>query len=163
MNRIQRLQILKQAQAATAPTAVTPTVPSPPADTTINLRALPNFNSNLFAARPEIIVDINGIVNIINKYLINLTGGKVDFNLVWKNPSLSGAEYSNSTKNLVNLAKWIYNVVRSRAAAYSLDGLKMIATGLIDTVKSYSFPEPNASTAQNDLISAGQRLLARLG
>ena len=167
MNKKQRLHILKQAQTATTTTtnpAAPATVPAvPPA--TIDIRTIPNFNVNLFNARPEIINDINEIVNIINKYLSMLSTpqGSITFNMVWSNPSISGSQSSNSVKNLLNLAKWIYNVVRARVQAYSLDGLRAIGNGLITTVKSYSFPESNASTVQNDLINAGQKMLAKLG
>ena len=164
MNKKQRIQILKESQNAPAApvqpaTTTTPTV----TQTTINLRQLPNFNANLFANRPDLINDINNIVNIINKYLLTLSGNKINFNMVWSSPSVTGSEFTNSVKNLLNLAKWIYNVVKSRARAYSIEGLRAIGNGLLATVRSYSFPEPESATVQNELITAGQNILAKLG
>lgn len=143
-------------------TTTTPTAPSQ--STTIDIRSVPNFKDQLFSARPDIINDLNKVVNIINKYLLILSGNKINFNIVWNNPSITGSEFSNSAKNLVNISKWIYNIIRSTAGTpYSIEGLKQIATGLIATVKSYSFPEPNASNIQNELMVAGQMILSKLG
>lgn len=159
-----RLEILRKI-AQTTPTipSSTTTTPTPVVVQNVSLRALPNFKVNLFSARPDIVNDIDHIVNIINKHLTELSGGKVTFNIVWNNPSITGSEFSNSTKNLVNLSKWIYNVVKANSAPYSLDALKQIGHSLIDTVKSYSFPEPNASGIQNELVVAGQVILNKLG
>lgn len=157
--------INKKAQSApVSPTAApTTAVTLPP--TNIDIRTVPNFRPELFSAKPDIINDLNHIVNIINKNLVTLSvpQGSISFSLVWTNPSVSGSGATNSVKNLLNLAKWIYNVIKSRAQPYSLDGLKAIGTGLITTVKSYSFPEPSASSVQAELVTAGQLLLAKLG
>lgn len=170
MDKKQRMDMLKKAQnpppTGQAATAVTPgaaaSVP-PNAPAKIDIRTIPNFNINLFAIKPEVVGDINNIANIINKNLSVLSQGKVTFPMVWTNPSITGTEFTNSVKNLLNLAKWLYNVMKSRAQAYSLDGLRAIATGLMDTVKTYSFPEDNASTVQSDLMQAGTTMLAKLG
>lgn len=154
MNKKHRINILKLSQTPT--TTVATIIP-------VDIRAVPNFNSNLFSINPSIINDINNIVNIINKHMSNLSGGKVIFSMVWQNPSITGSEFSNSVKNLLNIAKWLYNVIKSRSQAYSLDALKALANGLITTVKSYSFPEPSASNIQSELMTAGQNMLAKLG
>lgn len=170
MDKKQRMDILKKAQmppptgaaaTATTPSAAANVPPNAPAK--IDIRTIPNFNTNLFAIKPEIVADIDHIANIINKNLSILSQGKITFAMVWTNPSVTGTEFTNSVKNLLNLAKWLYNVVRSRAQAYSMEGLRAIGTGLIDTVKTYSFPEDNAATVQGDLIQAATAMLARLG
>lgn len=159
MNKKHRLNILKLSQT----TPATPTTAVIAPVVIIDIRAVPNFNSNLFSISPTIINDINNVVNIINKHMSNLSNGKITFNMVWQNPSITGSEFSNSVKNLLNIAKWLYNVIKSRSLPYSLDALKALANGLITTVKSYSFPEPTASTIQSELMTAGQNMLAKLG
>jgi hypothetical protein len=166
MNRKQRIQILKNAQAPVAPVG-----PSGPSTATvsvvppkrIDIRAVPGFNPNLFSAKSDIINDINNIANIINTNLSALSTGAITFETVWTNPSVSGSQSSGSVKNLLNLAKWIYNVIKSRAQAYSLDGLRAIATGLINTIRTYSFPEDSAASVQGDLVNAAQTILTKLG
>lgn len=166
MNRNQRIKLLKKISQTP------PAAPTQPAATTtatpvnkpqISIRSLPNFNERLFQIRPDIINDLNTIINIINTYLLTLTQDKVGFDMVWNNPSITGSEFTNGVKNLLNLAKWLYSVVRSNANAYNLSGLKQIATGLIATVQGYSFPEPEARDVQNKLVTAGQAILAKLG
>jgi len=170
MNRNQRLRILKLSQspapAGAAATAVTPAVQAtvpPNAPQRIDIRTVPGFNTNLFAVSPSVITNIEDIANIINKNLSILSNGKITFAFAWTNPSVTGSEFVNSVKNLMNLAKWIYNVVRSRAQAYSMEGLRAIATGLITTVSSYDFPEDNAATVKSDLVAAANVMLAKLG
>lgn len=169
MNKKERINLLKklsqQSEDGTDSDAVaTPeTAPTTPVQQTIDIRAIPNFKDQLFALRPDIINDLNGIVNIINQNLITLSGNKISFNIVWNNPSISGSEFSNSVKNLLNLAKWIYNVIRSNAQPYSIEGLKQIGLGLIKTVREYSFPEPQAASLQNKLTTAGQLMITKLG
>lgn len=164
----QRLKILKESQTPPSPTGTqtqssTPTtVPTTPI-ARIDINSVPNFNAVLFSKKPEIVGDLNNIINIMNKYLVTLTNNKVTFNMVWTNPSITGSDFTNSVKNLLNLSKWMYNVIRSRSEPYSIDGLRAIGTGLINTVKSYSFPEPQASNVQGELMAAGQNILNRLG
>lgn len=149
MNIKQRMSILKQSQTSQQTEH-------------IDIRSIPNFRPQLFQQKPDIIENLNIIINIINKYLVLLSNGKVNFDIVWKNPSVTGSEFVNSIKNLLNLAKWIYDVIRSQNNFYTLSGLKQIAIGLIDTVKTHSFPEPQAATVQNELESAGQIMLSKL-
>ena len=128
----------------------------------LEIRSFPGFRPQLFSARPDIIQDIDHIVNIVQRFIISLSGGRVDFTIVWKNPSISGSEYSNSIKNLVNIAKWLYSVMIFNGQAYSIDGLKKIATDLIGIVRGSSFPEPAAASLPNDLISVAQNILTKL-
>jgi hypothetical protein len=81
---------------------------------------------------------------------------------VWKNPSISGSEYTNSVKNLVNIAKRLYDVMKFNGQPYTIDGLKKIATDLIQTVRGYSFPEPAAASLPNELITIAQMMLTKL-
>jgi hypothetical protein len=149
----------------TPATPATPTTVPTAVPAKIDIRSIPNFKSTLFQVRPDIISDIENIVNIINKYLVMLSTppGSITFNMVWTNPSISGSQSANSVKNLLNLAKWIYTVIKAQSVPYTIDGLRAIGTGLITTVKSYSFPEPNASTIQSELMIAGQAIINKLG
>lgn len=162
MNKKERIKTLKQAQAIPPVPTATPVPTTAPK---IDLRSAPNFKADLFSAKPDIIDDdLSGIVNIINKYLFLLSAGKIAFDMVWRNPSITGSEYTNSSKNLFNLAKWIYNVVKAQASGpYSLEGLKQIANSLITTVNGYSFPEPEAKNVKSELVTAGTKLLNKLG
>lgn len=159
-NRIAKLKLLAQVQPTTT-TTTTPTVLAPTAAPMINIRAIPGFRAQLFSAKPDTINDIQIIVNIINKYLFTLSQGKISFDAVWNAPSITGSEFVNSVKNLLNLAKWIYNIVKSQAEPYSIEGLKQIGNGLIKTIGSYSFPEPNASSIKNELHIAAMTLLSK--
>jgi hypothetical protein len=167
MNKIKRMSILKSAQIPPANTPAQNTTPAivkqmPPAH--IDIRSMPGFNTNLFNAKPAAIEDVNNIVNIINKYLtlLSVPQGSITFATTYTNPSISGSEGTNSVKNLLNLGKWMYNVIRARTQAYSLDGIREIGTGLIKTVDAYSFPEPAASTIKSELVVAAQSLIAKV-
>lgn len=129
----------------------------------VNIMAVPGYNGNLFSIRPDVIPDINSITNIINKYLSTLSDGYVVFDLTYTNPSINASQYSNSTKNLFSLAKWLYSVITFKGEKYSITGLRAIGNYITNTVRTYSFPEPAAANAQNELITAAQLLLAKLG
>jgi hypothetical protein len=168
MNRKYRIELLKKlAQTTTTVPATAPSTNTTQSATqqqqTINIRSIPNFNAILFSTRPDIITNIDAIVNVINQYLLTLTNNDVSFSIVWTNPSISGSEYSNSTKNLINIAKWIYNVVKLNGRPYTIEGLKQIADGLIKTVNSYSFPESSTADLQSKLVNLAQLMLAKLG
>lgn len=142
MDKKDRIQILKEAQqaapaaGATAPAAA-PTTTNTLAQTTIDLNSVPGFRRELFGALPNIVNDIQQIVNIINKNLLTLSSGKVSFNITWNNPSITGSEFSDDTKHLVTLSKWILNVIRSRVPVYNMDGLRQFANNFYTTVNNY--------------------------
>jgi hypothetical protein len=167
IGRKHRLKYLKRlAQAQAAPSTGTPPTTSPPINkpaTTINIRALPKFNSNLFAQMPDIIGSFDAIVNIINKYIITLSNSEINFNIVYTNPSISGDEYSGSLKNLLNIAKWLYNdVFTVNRKLYSMQDLTNILNDLISTTKSYSFPEATASAVSSDIVNLAMVALTKL-
>jgi hypothetical protein len=151
-----RIKILKKAQqAAPAAGVATPTtniaiLPQ----TTINLDSIPGFRRELFAALPNIVNDIQKIINIINKNLLDLTGNKVSFNITWNSPSITGSEYSDDAKNLITLAKWILNVIRSKVAQYNLDGLRQFADNFFNTVNNYSL----SPGVKNELLIVGTHM-----
>jgi hypothetical protein len=161
MNIKERLDILKklaQVQPATPSTSTT----TPPPTITINIRTLPKFNTNLFSVRPDIIGNLNAVANKLNQYIMILSNNKVNFNEVWTNPSITGSEYANSLKNLLNLAKWLYGIITVNRPAYSLQDLRKIFNDLMNTVKSYSFPETNAAKAQSELVVLAITALSKL-
>jgi hypothetical protein len=150
-------------QAATPTSSSTTTTPAKLQIKPVNVQAIPGYNSNLFALRPDLIPDINNIVNIINKYLITLSDGYTQFSLTYTNPSIDASQYSNSTKNLFFLAKWLYSVITFRGQQYSHQGLKQIGDYLYSQVRTFSFVEPAAANAQNELTTAAQLYLTKLG
>lgn len=180
MKQRQRIRILKLAQAdpsagapasapgtttTTAPatsttTATTPTIPA----ITVDIRSMPNFRSQLFSARPDLIIDMNNIVGIVNKYMQLLSGNKVNFSMMWKDPSVNGTQFDNSLKNLYALGKWLYvTLTITIPTTYTMDGLKQVANGIITTTRGYSFPDPAATHAQSEIITAAQNMLTKLG
>jgi hypothetical protein len=161
IDRSQRMVMLRQAQdAQTNPSATVPPIAQPTA--TIDVRSAPGFNAALFNTKPAVVNDINNIANIINKYLSILSGGKVVFSIVWTNPSITGSEYYGGTKNLLNLAKWIYNVVRAKSTPYSLEGLKELGKNIIETTDKYSFPEPTAANVKSELVAVGYSIINKI-
>lgn len=160
-DRIKLLRTMAQTAPASGTTGTGTNTAQPVAVQTIDVRSVPNFRPTLFSARPDLIDDINKIINVLNTNMSKLTSGKINFNLVWNDPSISGDAFSNSVKNMVIISKWIYNVIRAQTAAYSIDGLRAFAINLVKTVQSYSFPE--ASQVQTELINMGHSILAKLG
>lgn len=167
--RIEFLKIFAQvaptAGTSGTPSAATSTTPTPTSITSvpkIDIHQLPRFNPNLFSLKPDIINDLNNIANKINQYMFSLSLGKVNFNIVYTNPSISGSEYTNSLKHLTTLAKWLYSVMILQASPYSLQGLHKIGTDLVSTVRSMSFPEPSATNLPTDLITLAQTMLAKI-
>lgn len=184
MDRSRRIRILKTlAQAnpsAGAPASAPGTTTTAPATTTtptttttntttpvavnIDLQAIPGYRAELFSQRPDLIVDMSKVVNVVNSYLQQLSQNKVNFKHTWLNPSISPSEYTNSLKNLYSLAKWLFSVLTTNQTKYyTVDGLKQIANGLMSTVRAYSFPEPIGTQAQSQLVAMGQSMLAKLG
>jgi hypothetical protein len=139
----------------TTPTAVPQTAPA------ITIQSLPGFNTSLFAVKPAIINNLNTIVNFLNTNIFKLSGGKVNFNLVFTNASVSGSEFTNSLKQLINLSKWIYSVLIYRGPAYTLGGLKQFANELITRARSVSFPD--APDVVQELATMAQGILTQLG
>ena len=157
MRKKDRIEILKKAQqAAPAPGATAPAATTTTAlpQTTINLNEVPGFRRELFGALPNIVNDIQQIVNIINKNLLSLSGNKVSFNITWNNPSITGSEFSDDTKNLVTLAKWILNVIKSRVPVYNMAGLRQFADNFYNTVNGY----PLSPGVKNDLLVIGTHM-----
>ena len=127
----------------------------------IDIKQVPGFRANLFSARPDLLNDINKIANILNTNMSKLSGGKVNFSMVYLNPSLAGDTFSNSVKNMYIISKWLYSVVSTQTTQYSPDALRAIGMGLVKMAQTYSFPE--ASNVQTDLINAGRSMIAKLG
>lgn len=169
--------IALQRLAQTAGTAASPTSPSSPnspaAPTSptaaatpiqnIDIRAIPLFKVNLFSAIPRTINDLNLIVNKINRYMLMLEEKKVGFSEVYTNPSVSGSNFTNSLKNLLNLSKWLYKTMIVDRVPYTINDLKKIYTDMITTLSHYSFPEPQMANTQNDLTTAAKSALVKLG
>jgi hypothetical protein len=130
---------------------------------TISLSQIPSFQASLFSVKPEFATDLLTIVNLINKHLFAMSGGKVSFSNTWISPSVGPSEYSNTVKNLYSLSKWIYGVISVIAPPYSLDGLKRIANDLIKSVNAFTFPEPTAAPIKSEIVNTCQNLLGKLG
>jgi hypothetical protein len=130
---------------------------------TISLSQIPNYRVNLFSKKPEFAQDIEKVINLFNKYLFILTDGKLDFSNTWKAPSISGSQFTNSTKNIYSLSKWIYDVVSSNENPYSIDGMKKIISDLKDRVSNIDVPEPKASTFKSEVINICQVISNKLG
>lgn len=142
------------------------TTPSPaPVGTApvISVSQIPTFKANLFSVKPEFIQDLQSVINILNKYLYILSGGKVDFSATWKTPSMGPSQFTAGLKNVYGLSKWMYSVLSSNEEPYSIDGLKKITKDLNDTTARMDFPEPKASTFKSEIISASQLLSNKLG
>jgi len=149
---------------STDPATITQSQPAAtPAQATVDLRAVPGFRPDLFRLRPDLINDMNSIINIVNGYLLKLSNNKVSFSMTWTNPSVEGSEFVNSLKNLFNIAKWLYSVVKSQTPYYTMDGLRKLASDLVASTNSYSFPEPTAANAKSDIITAANTMLSKLG
>lgn len=154
-----RIDILK----ALAQSTTTPVVPANTPPPTIDIRAIPKFNSNLFATYPIIINDLNLLVNKLSMYM-NKLNNKVNFSIVYTSPSITGSEYTNSLKNLLNLSKWLYNqILTVNRPPYTMPELTKIFADIINTVSQYSFPEPSMANAQNDLTTIARVASAKLG
>lgn len=156
--RIKFWQKLAQ-DAAVEPTVTAPVGTAP----TISLSGIPTFRANLFANKPEFVQDLQTVVNILNKYLFTLSGGKLDFSSTWKTPSMGPSQFSGGLKNVFSLAKWIYGVISSNESIYSIDGLRKICKDLSSTVSNMDFPEPKASSFKSEIISISQLLSNKLG
>ena len=173
MKVLRRLaQVSSSSTAATSPPS--PSSPSsptpattPPAPvvqpTSVNIRTLPGFNVNLFNVRPVMINVFNHIANKLNSYLITLSAGKVTFSIVFTNPSVSGSEYTNSMKNMLNLSKWLNGILTAQRASYTIDDLAKIFNDLKTTVNGYTFPESNMAQAKSELVNIAQDGLSQLG
>lgn len=130
---------------------------------TITISQIPTFRANLFEKKPEFTQDIQDIINLINKYLFMLSGGKLDFSATWKSPSIGPSQFTSGLKNMFSLSKWIYDVVSVNGEAYSIDGLKKLMKDLNSTVSKMDFPEPKASTFKSEIISIVQVVSNKLG
>src|SRR5271165_2375988 len=149
---------------STDPATITQSQPgATPAQATVDIRAVPGFRPELFKLRPDLINDMNQIVNIVNGYLLKLSNNVVSFSMTWTSPSIEGSNYVNSLKNLFNIAKWLYSVVKSQTPYYTMDGLRKIAADLITSTNSYSFPEPTAMNAKSDIVNVAKTMLSKLG
>ena len=135
----------------------------PTVATIIHITQIPTFKVNLFSIKPEFSQDIIDIVNIINRYMFNLSGGKVSFVDTWQNPSINSSQFSNSLKNLYSLSKLLYSKISISRQPYSLIELKNIGQELVDMMNGMSFPEPQASNVKSEIISAVQMLNNKLG
>jgi hypothetical protein len=165
-----RIRILKRfAQGTSAGVPTSPASPDSPDSPTspaspqapsaaakpiqnINLRAIPLFKTNLFANFPSVIDQLNLLVNKINRYMLTLGQKNVGFDEVYTNPSVSGSNFDNSLKKLLNLSKWIYSLVIVDRPPYSYNDLHKIFNDMISSLNQYSFPEPTMANTQNDLI-----------
>lgn len=130
---------------------------------TISLSQIPTFKVNLFSNKPEFSQDLQLIVNLLNKYLFMLTGGKLDFSSTWKSPSIGPSQFTSAVKNIYSLCKWIYNIVSSNEPPYSIDGLKKVVKDFNDTVAGMDFPDPKTSGFKSEVVSLSQSLLNKLG
>ncbi len=150
----------KFAQTAVEPTPIPTEVGSAP---TISISQIPTFRVNLFEKKPEFAQDLQGVINILNKYLFMLSGGKLDFSTTWKTPSIGPSQFTSGLKNMFALAKWIYDAVSVNGEPYSIDGLKKLMKDLSNTVGKMDFPEPKASTFKSEIITITQELSNKLG
>jgi len=165
-----RLEILrKMAQAAPGTTAApgaAPTAPNaattPKAATRVDIRTVPKFNPNLFAAKPAMIGDLNNIINKINGYMSSLSSGAITFATVYTSPSASGAKFSDSTQHLLTISKWLYNAITMQAQPYSMAGLAKLATDFIKTVNSYPFSDAGAANIKSDLTTLGTIMSSKI-
>lgn len=154
-----------QASPASPNSPASPTAPSAAAKPiqNINLRAIPQFKSNLFSNSPTSINSLENIVNKINRYMLQLGEKNVGFDEVFTNPSVSGSNFDNSLKNLLNLSKWLYSLMIVDRAPYSKQDLRKIFSDMISSLNGYSFPEPSMANTQNDLVLASKQALQRIG
>lgn len=159
MNINERIQFWKKFAQETVKN---PTVPIGPAQT-ISISQIPTFKVNLFSNKPEFSQDLQAVINLLNKYLHMLSGGKLDFSATWKMPSIGPSQFTNSLKNIYSLSKWIYSVCTVDEPAYSISSLKKITKDLNDIVAKMDFPDPKASTFKSEIISLSQLLLNKLG
>lgn len=176
-----RIRILRRAQAAgtgpgtgSASATTSPASPASPASPTsptaaaipianIDVRSIPLFKTNLFSVFPRTINDLNLFINKVNRYMLMLGDKKVGFSEVYTNPSVSGSNFVNSLKNLLNLSKWLYKQMIVDRAPYTTNDLKKIYSDMIASLNQYSFPEPTMTNTQNDLVLTAKRALANIG
>jgi hypothetical protein len=155
-NRIKLLQRFAQTPPP-APGTTTPTTAAPQ----IDIRQLPGFKPQLFAARPDLINDLGKLVNVLNTNLWKLSNGTVSFNFVYQNPTLNGDAFSNTLKNIVVVSKWLYStLVASNQQPYTTDGLKGLGISIINMVKSQSFPE--MPSLQSEIETIARAFLAKI-
>lgn len=163
--RIRALRIIAQTIPTNTPadtTTAPPATTTPPTLATISVRSLPKFNTNLFSQRPDVINDLNTIANNLNKYMQLASNNKVNFNIVYTNPSIGPSEFSNSLKHLTDLAKWLYSAMTVTRAPYTLPELRKIGTDLIAMVNSSTFPESNIATAKGELVTLATVLMNKI-
>lgn len=73
--------------------------------------------------------------------------------MTWQTPGVSGDQYSNSLKNLVDIAKWLYSLIIINRAPYSIQDLIKIFSDLSYKINALSFPEANLSSVKPTIIS----------
>jgi hypothetical protein len=155
-----RLSVLKVLAQAAPAGAAKPAAAAKPKAAPINIRTVPGFNPNLFAAKPLIVNDLNRIINHINDVMTSLTNNQIDFATTWKTSTATAAEFSPTVVNLLTIAKWIYSVITARVPPYSIAGLRKIGEDLMTTVRAYSFPDqPNLA---GQLIAAARAMIGQL-
>lgn len=157
-NRIKWLKVAQQTATTTATPTTPPTILSPP---NISIISLPGFKSNLFQVKPEIIQHLEKIINILNKYIYTLSKKSITFNQAWTNPSVSGSEYSNDLKHLVDISKWIYITITSNTVKqYDEAGLVQFIKDLRDNISQRSF---QYTTVKPEIVNECQVMLNLFG
>lgn len=163
----QRLKVWRKLAQTAADPAPTDTTATPAPSFTIPVLTvfqIPTFKAALFSAYPPFIGDLNTLINTFNKYLMNLSGGKISFDMLHTNPSTSGSAFTNGLKNLYNVSKWFYQILSAnKPQPYSTDDLRKIITDLSSSINKYDFPEPKAAPLKNDIVSTCQSILNKLG
>ena len=161
---LERITILKRLSQASPTTTDSATTTVPTTSTTpvvvvpVDIRSLPGFNSNLFQLRPNIINVLNTIANLVNAGQTQLSNGKTTFDITWKNPSISGSQFTGDLKNLTDIAKWLYTIIiQTHVAFYSLEGLTQFANDLMNFVKSKAFTD---SDLQYKIVNQAQLIIS---
>lgn len=153
-NRIKWLKIAQQA-AATTPPPVSFVAP------TISIMSLPGFKAALFQSKPQMIQHLEKLINMLNAHLYSLSAGKITFIQTWTNPSVSGSEYSNDLKHLVDLSKWIYTTVTTNSVReYTQEGLIQFINNLKNNINQRSFVD---TSIKPDVLNECQIMLNLFG
>jgi hypothetical protein len=160
----QRMRYWKRLAQTAAPAAgATPTPTTTPTAAHINMTQVPTFKPDLFRAYPPFIQFLEKIINLINKHLVALSNGAVNFTLTWTAPSTGASRFSNSLKNLFALSKWLYGAISINGAPYDKAGLIKIANDLVKTVNGYDLPEIEATNVKSDIVAATQIIINEMG